>query len=492
MAGKLPNAAGNLTPTGAILISFPAHPPSVMSDDPRVAALARLRQGGLLPGSGPDWDKLLRCVEELPACLPVESLPQWRWQALPQRRALRPPARFWADVMGALARACDAPKPGAASASACVVRAPVASVLSPASAAPARSPRKHTKNQAAFLAAVESVTPAEAVRALQEARTATSTKGTYRAALPLYEAACARGASPPWPPSKESLAVFAGYLKVSEAFASPATYWWAVVEEARHQPAGFHLDRHWAKGIVAALERGLPPQEQAEPLTIPVLRSLAAAVSTEVDFTTVLGLVCALFTLARVDSFLTLCPEDVQDVGRGKVRVCLSRLKGERRREVVDPVFERLGTCAGEFRPLWTPLGVVPLCPVLAFRLLRRRARDVGAPTVAQCDTDQALIRRLSHLCARAGVQQKDPGRVRNRFTAHSTRVAGVCYLLRAGVPEWVVSILANWSSDQVKRYARRLALDPGLVMPWAFFNPSANEMQEAAVSSPPPKRRKR
>ena len=265
-----------------------------------------------------------------------------------------------------------------------------------------------------------------------------------------------------------------------------------MVEEARHQPAGFHLDRDWAKGLVTALERGLPPQEQAEPLLIPVLRSLGAAVSTEVDFTTVLGLVCALFTLARVESFLTLCPEDVQDVGRDRVRVRLSRLKGERRRGVVDPVFERLAACAGEFRPIWTPLGVVPLCPVQAFRLLRLRARNVGAPTVAQCDTDQTLIRRLSHLCRRAGVQQRDPGRDRNRFTAHSTRVAGVCYLLRAGVPEWVVSILANWSSDQVKRYARRLALDPGLVLPWAFFNPSANEMHEATVTSPPPKRRKR
>ena len=66
-------------------------------------------------------------------------------------------------------------------------------------------------------------------------------------------------------------------------------------------------------------------------------------------------------------------------------------------------------------------------------------------------------------LCTRARIPQHDPGRDRALFTAHSTRVAGVCYLLRGGVPEWVVSILANWSSDQVKRYANRLALDPGI-----------------------------
>ena len=46
-----------------------------------------------------------------------------------------------------------------------------------------------------------------------------------------------------------------------------------------------------------------------------------------------------------------------------------------------------------------------------------------------------------------------------------------MCYLLRAGVPEWVVSILVNWSSNQVQRYANRLALHPGLVSPWGLFN---------------------
>ena len=209
------------------------------------------------------------------------------------------------------------------------------------------------------------------------------------------------------------------------------------------------------------------------------------------DFDTVLGLVCALFTLARVDCFLTRGPDDIRDMGGRKVQVMLSRLKGERRRQVLDPVFERLPQCAGEFCPVWTPLGVVLLCPVAAFRLLRARAVRAGALRVAQCGTGQALIRRLSHLCERAGVPQRDPDRNRNLFTAHSTRVAGVCYLLRAGVPEWVVSILANWSSNQVQRYANRLALHPGLVSPWGFFNPSANDVR-AGSAGPPPKRRKR
>ena len=51
--------------------------------------------------------------------------------------------------------------------------------------------------------------------------------------------------------------------------------------------------------------------------------------STEVDFDTVLALVCALFTLARVGTFLSLKPGDVRDVAGGKVRVLLSQLGGD-------------------------------------------------------------------------------------------------------------------------------------------------------------------
>ena len=210
--------------------------------------------------------------------------------------------------------------------------------------------------------------------------------------MPLYEAACARGGLAPWPPSQDTLNLFAGYLKVRCAFASPATYRWAIVEESRDRRCAFRLDRDWAKGVVVGLEKGVKPQEQASPLTVPVIRLLAAKVSTVVDFDTVLGLVCALSTLARVDCFLTLRPDDIRDKGGGRVQVVLSGLKGERRRQVLDPVFEHLPYCAGEFRPLWTPLGVVPLCPVTAFHLLRTRAVGAGAVRAAQYETAQTFL----------------------------------------------------------------------------------------------------
>ena len=56
----------------------------------------------------------------------------------------------------------------------------------------------------------------------------------------------------------------------------------------------------------------------------------------------------------------------------------------------------------------------------------------------------------------------------------HSTHVASVSYPLKAGRTETVISVLCNWSSDQVRRYGRRLALDPGVVGYWPFYNPDS------------------
>ena len=79
------------------------------------------------------------------------------------------------------------------------------------------------------------------------------------AAVPLYEAACTRGRLDPLPPFRDTLNLFAGYLKVSSAFRSPATYWWAIIDVARERGYAFTPDRDWAKGVVVGLERGLAP-----------------------------------------------------------------------------------------------------------------------------------------------------------------------------------------------------------------------------------------
>ena len=146
-----------------------------------------------------------------------------------------------------------------------------------------------------------------AVASIWEACTATSTKATYWAAEPLNEEACKVAKCLPWLPPRHSLEVFAGYLPVSAAFAAPTMYWWAVVEAARGRGFHFSLDKKWADEVATRLERGLPPHEQAAPLTVPVLRQLGVAATKEMYFLLVLSRIGALFSVAQTDCFLHLC-----------------------------------------------------------------------------------------------------------------------------------------------------------------------------------------
>ena len=91
----------------------------------------------------------------------------------------------------------------------------------------------------------------------------------------------------------------------------------------------------------------------------------------------------------------------------------------------------------------------------------------------------------------KAKVEQLAPGRDRKLFSMHSTRVAAVCYLLRAGLTETVVKAPADWTSDQIARYGRRLILDPELVEPWPFYNPESGAYVDAPAYAPAAKRRR-
>ena len=55
------------------------------------------------------------------------------------------------------------------------------------------------------------------------------------------------------------------------------------------------MERSFIRGLVTGLERDLPVQEQAEPMTIEVLRQLGAAVTTAKDLLVVRTLVGAVF-----------------------------------------------------------------------------------------------------------------------------------------------------------------------------------------------------
>ena len=69
----------------------------------------------------------------------------------------------------------------------------------------------------------------------------------------------------------------------------------------------------------------------------------------------------------------------------------------------------------------------------------------------------------------------------------HSTRVGAVRYLVKSGLDPVIISRLANWSSDQIGRYGTRLALDPDVVVAWAFYNPvGLGESYKGSVLMPP------
>ena len=481
--------------------------------------------------------------------LPVASLPQWPWSSFPQAANLRPPKEFYVEVMGAL-RDALAPRPplrvqpgfvsGEAARRRSVAfvsavgthrlgtrdvpplvrrgspdvcmgpdagRSAVAARLAargapspvPAMAWPAEAlhePRQRmTPQQEQFVTTVRDVDVDVALADLRAARTSDSTKAANSAAYPLYRLVCDKLAVPPWPPTTDTLEAFAAYLRFSGAYKAPQAYWWAIVQHARELGHFCAFDKAWADSMVLGLERDMPEHEQASPLTVPVLRKLATAVDTDKDFVLLLSLVAAVFCVARADCFLHLRPEDIEDLGPDRVKISLRNLKGQKRKRTLAPVFRRLPEQqpTSHFAPLQTARGQIVLCPVFVFRLLRAKATVVSAEFVAQCKnaTYKTMWRLLDVLLTKAKVEQHAPGRDRKLFSMHSTRVAAVCYLLRAGLTETVVKALADWTSDQVARYGRRLILDPELVEPWAFYNPESGAYVDAPAYAPAAKRRR-
>ena len=233
----------------------------------------------------------------------------------------------------------------------------------------------------------------------------------------------------------------------------------------------------------------MPEHEQASPLTVPLLRRIRAAVSTEKDMVLLLSLVAAIFCVARTDCFLHVRPSDVTDLSPDRVQVVLHCLKGAKRVRTNTLVFRQLPSQppGSHFGPLSTPSGDIVLCPVYVFRLLRQKAMDARKKFIAQCGSYTTLLRRMALLFERADVPMRQTGRARNLYSIHSTRVGSVCYLLRAGLAEQVIKALADWSSDQIRRYARRVMFDPELVEPWAFFNPQTGCYVDRSAYTRPP-----
>jgi hypothetical protein len=446
--------------------------PPPLLHDARVRALSALRDADACVTNSAQWDILIRSIAQLAPTLQVADIPAWSWDMLPAPAPSRAFFRFAVARLVTSLSDTRAEPQAAEPASSAASRATTTASGYSLSFSPWRGMATAQRQQ--FLATLAECDPGVAVAELRAARTAPKTKETYQPAVPLYLATCVKANLSPWPPSEASLEIFVAYLKKSKAYLNPEVYFWAIVDEAKTQGAAISLSKAWISDTLTALQRGLAPQEQAEPLSIPILRALGRACTTDVDFNLVLSLVCAIFSVARADSFIRLKPAQVKDVAPGRVQVTLGHMKGERRREELTPVFESLPVAflRANFPPLFTPLGEIPLDPVRAFRALRERAVKANSANLAICPTARKMLRRLADLLKAAGIQNASPGRRRAFYTLHSTRVAAVCYLLKAGLAETAISTLANWTSDQIQRYGRRMMLDPELVDAFPFYNP--------------------
>ena len=127
------------------------------------------------------------------------------------------------------------------------------------------------------------------------------------------------------------------------------------------------------------------------------------------------------------------------------------------------------------------------MCPVYIFRLLRQKAIDTKKKYIAQCAGYRTLLRQMTFLFERADVPMRQDGRSRNLYSIHSTRVGAFLLLLRAGLSGQVIKALADWSSDQILRYARRVMFDPEIGEPWAFYNPETGCYSDLPRYSRPP-----
>ena len=227
-------------------------------------------------------------------------------------------------------------------------------------------------------------------------------------------------------------------------------------------------------------------------MTIGKLRHWAQHAQTEYDHVLVLALLCAMFSLARADSFLSIRVQDIEDYAPDKVEVHLKKLKWEVRHEEVSMVFERLPPArpGSPLAPIVSPYGSIPLDPVLAFRMYRAWIqKNTHVQRIQVYDT---LLRSIHRLVTQSGMENHRVGRERALYTPHSTRVAGVCYLLKAGLEPNVISVLANWSSDQIRRYGTRHTRNPHEFEEFAFYNPVALARSYGAAPALPLAKRAR
>jgi hypothetical protein len=213
----------------------------------------------------------------------------------------------------------------------------------------------------------------------------------------------------------------------------------------------------------------------------------------------------AWFLCARAQSFLSIKTDSVAfrktQAGRALVTLKITVAKGKgsfEHKPELEATKGAIKTPRIELPNLESGATFLDLCPVAVFRELKERSTS---DTLSNFGAGDAGYRKwytaTRTFFLKSGYDLKaeidNPERKRFGYTLHSTRVGGVCTLLRAGLSPAIITTLAMWESEMIDHYARVVHLRPSCVEPMRFYNPEQlSECYKAASSAEPARKRRK
>ena len=231
--------------------------------------------------------------------------------------------------------------------------------------------RRVTKQKLQFQVDCKKNSDQEALAAIAQ-KTSRETVATYDSASQPYVDFCReKGWGDGFPVVVDRLRVFAGHMKLSDAYKTNSKHLCVQAVVSLHN-SRFAKNKLPADEVSDILD-GLPDEdgEQSEPLGVDELAQLVASATTDETFDAALSLTGAVLCLARIDSFLAMDTTDAVPAAE-TVKISVGKLKGRNKKKVKPIEFEALT------EPVIFPnkkFGQVNFCPVFVFGLLRARAK---------------------------------------------------------------------------------------------------------------------
>ena len=374
-----------------------------------------------------------------------------------------------------------------------------------------KRPRTYkTVQMTTFQTAMDRWTEDEVVEELRQGKIKATTASSYSSATAQYENCCKRLGIPPWPICDRALEAYCGYLRkmheVEEGrpYSDPTPYVHALIHTSRSLHGGSGVSAPVLDTCLRSLDRVALQEKQSWPITLSILREMAGAVRTPLDYHVFVATAAAFLLLCRIKCF-TEVDEDQFEVTEGqRVAVTLKCLKGSSAKKELPLTYEAV---SGEHLltafafPNCRSRTPIPGCPVAILCEWRRLLREERTMAKNLIRSESALVNAMNVLLKAAGIETQTESKgsmgqtlYKNRYTGHCTRVGGVCCLLKAGMDRDALTVCMGNVSDQLPRYGFRVITEPSKFQPWAFYNPHAgffNTLSSSSSSAPPAKRRK-